>query len=118
MGRNDSFQIGEQIKYYRKLKKLSQENLALSAGVNPAFVGYIERGIKSPTVTTLQKIANALDISLAELFSPLPNKDFLADKRNKDMEYIMKLLEDMPDEDISSIIQILINIIEIKRRQT
>lgn len=41
-----SFHIGEQIRHYRTQKNMSQESLALAAGVNPAFVGQLERGLK------------------------------------------------------------------------
>ena len=56
-------------RYFRKLKGWSQETLALQAEINPAFLGHLERGLKSPTVKTLEKIACALDISMAELFA-------------------------------------------------
>ena len=59
--------IGIRIRYLRKLKQLSQEKLALDVGLNPAFLGHIERGLKCPTVDTLSKIANALNVSLFEL---------------------------------------------------
>ena len=40
----------------------------MQAEINPAFLGHLERVLKSPTVKTLEKIVHALDISLAELF--------------------------------------------------
>ena len=52
--------IGERIKYFRMSKKLSQEKLALMAEINPAFLGHLERGLKSPTMNTVDKIINAL----------------------------------------------------------
>lgn len=57
----------ERIKYFRTQKGLSQESLALLAGLNPAFLGHIERSLKCPTVDTLNKIAEALNISLSNL---------------------------------------------------
>lgn len=47
--------IGARIRYFRKLKGLSQEKLAWEAGINPAFLGELERGQKSPTLKTLEK---------------------------------------------------------------
>lgn len=38
--------IGARIRYFRKLKGLSQEKLAWEAGINPAFLGELERGTK------------------------------------------------------------------------
>ena len=65
--------VGERSRYFRNLRGWSQEALALQAEINPAFLGHLERGLKSPTIKTLEKIVRALDISLAELFA-----DFLS----------------------------------------
>lgn len=62
-----SVKIGIRIRYLRNMRELSQEKLALEAGLNPAFLGHIERGLKCPTIDTLSKIATALNISLSEL---------------------------------------------------
>lgn len=110
-----NFRIGEQIKYYRTKKKMSQESLALSAGINPAFVGQIERGVKSPTVHTLQKIAGALEISLAELFTPWEKPGEMSQMREIDMERISYLLGGLSDEDVALVSQILAGIIKIKK---
>lgn len=61
--------IGARIRYFRQLRGWSQERLALQAGINPAFLGHLERGLKSPTVTTLEKIVFALKITMEDLFA-------------------------------------------------
>jgi transcriptional regulator with XRE-family HTH domain len=48
---------------------LSQEELALQAGVHPNVVGRLERGIYNPTVVILFAIALKLNTSLGELFT-------------------------------------------------
>ena len=65
-----------QIRHFRHQKGFSQEELALRANLNPAYLSQVERGEKCPTVDTLYKTVNALDISLSELFrfDPLPNQ--------------------------------------------
>lgn len=60
-------QIGMNIRKFRLKADISQENLALSAGLYPAYLGRLERGEKCPTVDTLYRICNALDISVCEL---------------------------------------------------
>lgn len=62
-----ALRVGARIRYLRRQRELSQEKLALEAGINPAFLGHLERGLKSPTVDTLAKIASALNITLSEL---------------------------------------------------
>jgi len=51
----------------RKMKKMSQEKLAEKADISLTFIGYLERAEKNPTLTTLNKIAKALDMSLSEI---------------------------------------------------
>ena len=61
--------VGGRIRYYRHIKSLSQEQLALQAGLNPAYFGQVERGLKCPTIDTLYKIANALNITMQDLLA-------------------------------------------------
>ena len=60
--------IASNIRGFRKDKGVSQEELALSAGLNRAYIGYIERGERRPSVDTLMSIAVALDLELHKLF--------------------------------------------------
>ncbi|WP_159011381.1 helix-turn-helix transcriptional regulator [Bradyrhizobium sp. S69] len=58
----------------RNLRKLrlergwSQEDLAAEAGMRQALVSAIEVGAANPTLTSLEKLAATLGITLAELF--------------------------------------------------
>lgn len=52
----------------RVMRGISQDNLALEANVERSYVGYLERGSKNPTVTTLEKIAEALASDISEFF--------------------------------------------------
>ena len=64
-------QLGMRIKYLRKLKRMSQEDLALEAEVNKNYLSDLERGERNPTLKILEKIARALGINLQELFKGL-----------------------------------------------
>ena len=57
-------QIGLKIAYYRKLRGLTQEELAEKAGLTPAFVGHLEAPNISKVLSldTLFQIADILDI--------------------------------------------------------
>lgn len=55
--------IGKNIRKYRLLKKLRQEDLAEKAGLSINYVGAIERGEKVPSLETLLAIINALGVS-------------------------------------------------------
>ena len=51
----------------RRQAGLSQEQLAFRAGVTRNYVGGLERGEKSPTLRTLDKLAEALGVSPLDL---------------------------------------------------
>lgn len=51
----------------RVRRGLSQEALAVDAGVDRSYVGRIERGVENPTVETLDRLAAALDVAVSEL---------------------------------------------------
>lgn len=57
-------QIGLKIAYYRKLRGLTQEELAEQVGVTPAFIGHLEAPNipKALSLDTLFDIASVLDI--------------------------------------------------------
>lgn len=68
MNENNS-RLGQRIRQLRNIQGLSQEELALRADLNPAHLGHIERGLKSPTIDTISKIADALKVDLSVLFT-------------------------------------------------
>ena len=47
---------------------MSQEDLALEAGVNKNYLSDLERGERNPTVVIVEKIASALEVDLSTLF--------------------------------------------------
>lgn len=60
--------IAENIRRVRKDRNITQEALAYEAGLNRAYIGYIERGERKPSVETLEKIAKVLKVRIFELF--------------------------------------------------
>lgn len=65
---NINTQLGMRIRYLRKKKGLSQEDLALDSGINKNYLSDLERGMRNPTVNILEKLAVTLGVSLSELF--------------------------------------------------
>lgn len=49
-------------------KALSQEALAVDAAIDRTYVSRLERGLENPTVAVLERIADALDADISELF--------------------------------------------------
>jgi transcriptional regulator with XRE-family HTH domain len=56
------------LREWRERRKLSLRQLAERAGVHYVTIVSIEAGRMSPTVETLEKLANALDIQLRDFF--------------------------------------------------
>jgi transcriptional regulator with XRE-family HTH domain len=67
--------LGEEVRERRKQRNLSQEALALQAGIHPNVVGRLERGIYNPSVMVLYAIAVKLNISLVDLFAGASKRD-------------------------------------------
>lgn len=61
--------FGENVRKFRKEKGLSQEQLAFKADLHRTYVGMIERAEKNITLLNIEKIANALEISINNLFN-------------------------------------------------
>ncbi|MDO3682016.1 helix-turn-helix domain-containing protein [Paenibacillus ehimensis] len=62
-------QIGAKIRIHRLAKNWTQEQLAEKSNMTASYVGQLERGEKDVRISTLEKIAHALGMSVHELFS-------------------------------------------------
>lgn len=60
--------VGEQIRKFRKSKKLSQTELATLVGKDRQYLYKIEKGLVKPNIVTISILARALEIELFELF--------------------------------------------------
>jgi len=69
--------VAKRIKDLRKIKKMSQETLAGKADLHPTLIGKMERAEINPTIASLQKIAKAFNISLAELLTFPDDKNII-----------------------------------------
>lgn len=67
---DNNFNTGERVHELRIKYGLSQEQLALHAGITTTYLGLIERNLKNPTIKIIEQICNALNISLADFFNP------------------------------------------------
>lgn len=57
------------LRKFRERVNLSQEELAAKCGLDRTYIGTLERKEKTPTITTVEKCANALGISIVNLLS-------------------------------------------------
>lgn len=61
--------IGRQVRELRKRQRLTGSDLAAAAGLSVGMLSKIENGVISPSLNTLQVLANALKVPLLQLFS-------------------------------------------------
>ena len=80
--------LGDNIRKIREAKNLTQKQVALSCKMDPGQYSRIEHNKTDPTLSTLVKIAKALGITLAELFSA---DDLLKDVNSIDKSLMEKI---------------------------
>jgi len=69
-------QLGRRIAQLRRERGMSQADLALRLKFTPTpqWVSQLERGTRSPTLDTLCKVADALEVTLADLVTFPPSR--------------------------------------------
>lgn len=67
--------IAINIRKFRVERDLTQEALAIDAGIDRSYMSRLERGLENPTVAVLERVATALKIPEALLFqTPRPGE--------------------------------------------
>jgi transcriptional regulator with XRE-family HTH domain len=66
--------LGGNVRHYRKLKGMTQEQLALEAGMERSYVSDLERGQRNPSVRALGRLAKALRVQPSLLLAE-PSSD-------------------------------------------
>ena len=59
--------VGRAVQRLRNEKGWSQEALADEAGLHRTYISGIERGVRNPTLTVLEKVAKALGVGIGAL---------------------------------------------------
>lgn len=98
--------IGENIKKYRLLNNMTQEELSKKLGIAPNTLSNYENGNREPNSDVISKLADIFDISLDELYgrkftkeeaieiaASTKNNLDLSDISNEDKEAIMRIIE-------------------------
>lgn len=99
--------VGSNIKEMRKLKKLTQEELAEKCGLQTSYLAGVERGDRNITIQTLEKIIEGLEEA--------PSNIFKFDKLNFNNKYfekkdlitiLLNLIEDRSEDEVRLILNI------------
>jgi len=98
--------IGARIKEIRSKRGITQDQLSERMEINPKYLSSIERGKENPTLNTLLKLSESLEVSLDEVFGFVEIED--PDKRKS---LIISLLDEANDEQLKLAYRILSAII-------
>jgi transcriptional regulator with XRE-family HTH domain len=60
--------LGDRVRMLREARTLSLRTLASRAGFSPSFISQVENGQASPSIASLERIAGALGVTLAQFF--------------------------------------------------
>ncbi|MBQ8460578.1 helix-turn-helix transcriptional regulator [bacterium] len=99
--------FGKRIKELRKVKKVTQEQLAEIIGLDSKQIGNIETGSGFTTMSTLEKLASFFDVEISELFSFAHQKS-----RQELIESLINQIKNAKDEDLKTISKILNSILK------
>ena len=92
----------EILRQRRLALRLTQEQLAELAGVSLQHIGEIERGQGNPTLNSLVKLSDALDISLSELFEN--SEQYKSEKEMRDL--LHQLVEQSSEPGLKQLLSI------------
>ena len=88
--------LGKNIKQYRQLKGLSQEQFSELLDISQQSLSKIERGKNFLTSATLEKIPELLDISVYELF--MNEEEYTSDDILNDIQRYLSILKNHPEK--------------------
>lgn len=94
--------VGQRIRTYRQKANMTQEDLAEQADLHYTYIGQVERGEKNLTLSSLEKILDALNMSFSDFFEGFEHKsqesipslcyDLICQKESKDQQRIYRIL--------------------------
>ena len=76
-------QVGQNLKNFRKKRGLTLSKLSEKCGLSVSYLSLLERDMNNPTLSSIQSICSALDVSLAELFSDTTKDRFVIRKNER-----------------------------------
>lgn len=107
--------FGNRIKYLRKLKGLTQEQLAEKANLSTIHVNAVEGGRKSTSFESILNIAEALGMHPKELFDfPWSKKPARSEK--DPLGILVETLEREPTVDVLKVIDLVQTALSLRRR--
>lgn len=102
--------VGKRLRMRRIELGYSQELTSEKAGLHPTYIGQVERGEKNLTIESLEKICNALEYPMDDLFFKINTFD----SQNSTAQQCYNLIIEQPKSEHKSIYKILDAIIKYR----
>lgn len=97
-------EIGRRILAAREKLRLNQQELADKAGLSRAYISRLERGlIPNPTITDLQKVAEAAEVSLVDL--TMERSEVVMTRYSTDLDELRRQLDSLPPDKAERILR-------------
>ncbi|MEW6280883.1 MAG: helix-turn-helix transcriptional regulator [Candidatus Eremiobacterota bacterium] len=96
--------MGRQIRRVRVDNAMTQQAFALRIGVNPSYIGPLEKGLKSPSISTLERISQEFSVPIFSFFIDEEVEDQPTAERIRvlvtarppdERQFLLKTLEEM-----------------------
>jgi transcriptional regulator with XRE-family HTH domain len=107
-------QLGPRIRALRQARRLTLRDVADRAGVTESFLSQVERDVTSPSIATVQRIAGALDLSIAQLFAeePSPGRVVRREARRRIAYPGLKAVDEFLTSNMAGRLQVILSTIE------
>src|SRR5688572_15276795 len=107
-------QLGGRIRALRQARRLTLRDVAERSGVTESFLSQVERDVTSPSIATVQRIARALDMSIAQLFAEEPQTGRVVRREaRRRVEYQgLKAVDEFLTSNMAGRLQVILSTIE------
>ena len=108
---DNNYNFGERLRALRVARGLSQEQLALHAGITPTYLGMLERNVKNPTLKVIEQLCQSMHISLNNFFSNCQPETVPDDPS---IQQIISLLTDCTEKERKVLLQLMKDALKFK----
>jgi transcriptional regulator with XRE-family HTH domain len=108
--------VGQQIRLWRRHLKLTQGELEVRASLSHNAVSRIEKGMVSPRIETVERLARAMDLSVEELEFRSPPDD-KARVSYPTLEELLPRLDELPPGVRENLIRTFHSLVDLVQRE-
>ena len=96
-------QLGRRLQRLRRVRGLTQEQLAERIDINPKYLSSVERGAENPTLDLFLRLAEGLQVELPALFQYAQE----GESRERLRQHVERLIADLSEEELRRVVRVL-----------